>query len=112
MASCGRIDSMAGDPEFDTDVFTESETKLEKPKLFKVILHNDDFTTMDFVVFVLEYVFNRTEPEAFSIMLKVHTEGLGIAGIYPYEIASMKSEKAMNLAKAREYPLLCTVEEE
>ena len=104
---------MMGDfPEFETDVLSESETKLEKPKLFKVLLHNDDFTTMDFVVFVLEYVFNRTEPEAFTIMLKVHHEGLGIAGVYPYEIASMKSEKAMNLARSREYPLLCTVEEE
>jgi len=99
-------------PEFDTDVLSESETKLEKPKLFKVILHNDDFTTMEFVVFVLEYVFNRTAPEAFTIMLQVHHEGLGIAGVYPYEIASMKSEKAMNLARSREYPLLCTVEEE
>ena len=103
---------MAEFPEHDTDVLTESETKLEKPKLFKVILHNDDFTTMDFVVFVLEYVFMRSEAEAFSIMLKVHNEGLGIAGIYPYEVASMKSQKAMNLARAREYPLLCTVEEE
>jgi len=104
-------------PDFpDTDggseVLTESETKLEKPKLFKVLLHNDDFTTMEFVVFVLQYVFNRDEPEAFTIMLKVHNEGLGIAGIYPYEIANMKSEKAMNLAKSREFPLLCTVEEE
>jgi ATP-dependent Clp protease adaptor protein ClpS len=61
---------------------------------------------------VLEYVFNRSEPEAFTIMLKVHNEGLGIAGIYPYDIANMKSEKAMNLARAREYPLLCTIEEE
>jgi ATP-dependent Clp protease adaptor protein ClpS len=103
---------MADFPEFNTDTLTESETKLEKPKLFKVLIHNDDFTTMDFVVFVLEYVFNRTEPEAFSIMLKVHREGVGIAGVYPYDIATMKSEKAMNLAKAREYPLLCTVEEE
>jgi ATP-dependent Clp protease adaptor protein ClpS len=103
---------MADFPEFDTDILTESETKLEKPKLFKVILHNDDFTTMEFVVFVREYVFNRTEPEAFSIMLQVHNEGIGIAGVYPYEVATMKSEKAMNLAKAREYPLLCTVEEE
>jgi len=94
------------------DVLVEKKTKLEKPKLFKVILHNDDFTTMDFVVFVLEYVFARSEAEAFTIMLKVHNDGLGIAGIYPYEIANMKSEKAMNLAKAREYPLLCTVEEE
>lgn len=103
---------MADFPEFDTDVLTESETKLEKPKLFKVILHNDDFTTMEFVVFVLEYVFNRTEVDSFSIMLKVHNEGMGIAGIYPYEVANMKSEKAMNLARSREYPLLCTVEEE
>ena len=102
-------------PEFDDiggDVLTESKTKLEKPKLYKVLLHNDDFTTMEFVVFVLQYVFNRSDAEAFTIMLKVHNEGIGIAGIYPFEIANMKSEKAMNLAKAREYPLLCTVEEE
>lgn len=101
-------------PDIDggVDVLEETEIKLEKPKLFKVLLHNDDFTTMEFVVFVLQYVFNREDAEAFSIMLKVHTEGLGIAGIYPYEIANMKCNKAINLAKAREYPLLCTVEEE
>ncbi len=103
---------MAEFDEIDGDVMTESRTRLEKPKLYKVILHNDDFTTMEFVIFVLQYVFNRTDPEAFSIMLKVHNEGTGIAGIYPYDIATMKSEKAKNLAKAREYPLLCTVEEE
>ncbi len=103
---------MADFPEFDSDVLTDSETKLEKPKLFKVLLHNDDFTTMEFVVFVLEYVFNRTGADAFSVMLKVHNEGLGIAGVYPYEVASMKADKTMNLAKAREYPLLCTLEEE
>ncbi len=100
------------DSEYDGDVLTERETKLEKPKLFKVILHNDDFTTMEFVVFILTHVFLRSEIEAFSIMLKVHNEGIGIAGIYPFEIANMKSEKAINLAKAHEYPLLCTVEEE
>src|SRR6476659_11025724 len=101
-------------PDIDegTDVLTETKTKLEKPKLFKVILHNDDFTTMDFVVFVLQYVFNRSEAESFTIMLKVHNEGLGIAGTYPYEIAEMKYEKAMNIAQARGYPMLCTVEEE
>lgn len=100
------------DIEEGGEVLVEKETKLEKPKLFKVILHNDDFTTMEFVVFVLQYVFNRSEIEAFSVMLKVHNEGIGVAGIYPYEIANMKSEKATNLARAREYPLLCTVEEE
>lgn len=98
--------------EHDGEVLTESETKLEKPKLFKVILHNDDFTTMEFVVFVLMHVFLRSDAEAFTIMMKVHNEGIGVAGIYSYEIAQMKSEKAMNLAKAHEYPLLCTVEEE
>ena len=101
-------------PDIDggSEVLEETETKLKKPKLYKVILHNDDFTTMEFVVFVLKYVFNRDDAEAFTIMLKVHNEGLGMAGIYPYEIANMKSNKAINLARAREYPLLCTVEEE
>ena len=104
---------MADFPDIDgCDVLTESDIKLEKPKLFKVLLHNDDFTTMDFVVFVLQYVFMRDEAESITIMLKVHNEGLGLAGIYPYEIANMKAQKAMNLAKAREFPLLCTVEEE
>ncbi len=99
-------------PDFDTDVATESETRLEKPPLFKVILHNDDFTTMEFVVFILQTVFMRSDAEAFTVMLKVHNEGAGVAGIYTYEVAQMKAEKAMNLSKANEYPLLCTVEEE
>lgn len=106
---------MADFPDIDGgggEVMTESEIKLEKPKLYKVLLHNDDFTTMEFVIFVLQYVFNREDAEAFTIMLKVHNEGVGIAGIYPYEIANVKCNKAMNLAKSREYPLLCTVEEE
>jgi ATP-dependent Clp protease adaptor protein ClpS len=98
--------------EFEGDVLTESELKVEKPKLYKVILHNDDYTTMEFVVWVLMQVFMKSDVEAFDIMLKVHNEGIGIAGVYSYEIATMKSEKAMNLARAREYPLLCSVEEE
>ncbi len=100
------------DSEHDSDVLTESETRLEKPKLYKVLLHNDDFTTMEFVVFILQQVFVRSDVEAFAIMLKVHNEGVGVAGIYSFEIANMKAEKAMNISKANEYPLLCTVEEE
>jgi ATP-dependent Clp protease adaptor protein ClpS len=99
-------------PDFDTDVLTESEVKLEKPPLYKVVLHNDDFTTMEFVVFVLRTVFHRADAEAFEIMFKVHNEGIGIAGTYTLEIAQMKAEKAMSLAHAEEFPLLCTVEEE
>ncbi|MBX3292968.1 MAG: ATP-dependent Clp protease adaptor ClpS [Acidobacteria bacterium] len=93
-------------------VLPEKKTRLEKPKLYKVLLHNDDFTTMDFVVFILQYVFKRSEAEAVTIMLSVHNSGVGIAGVYPFEIANEKSQKAINLARAREYPLLCTVEEE
>ena len=93
-------------------VLPESKTRLEKPKLFKVLLHNDDFTTMDFVVFILKHVFRRSDAEAFSIMLKMHNEGVGVAGTYTYEIATMKAQKTINLARAREFPLLCTVEEE
>lgn len=100
------------DIHFDEDVLTKSDKKLKKPENYKVVLHNDDYTTMEFVVFVLQYVFKRSESEAFSIMMKVHSEGIGIAGVYPYEIAVIKSEKAKNLAGSREFPLLCTVEEE
>lgn len=98
--------------DFDTDVATETDVKLEKPKLFKVLLHNDDFTTMEFVVFILQTVFMRSDAEAFTVMFKVHNDGVGVAGIYTFEVAQMKAEKAMNLSKANEYPLLCTVEEE
>lgn len=100
------------DNERDFDVLTESETRVKKPPLYKVLLHNDDYTTMEFVVYVLRTVFHKSETEAFTIMLKVHREGVGIAGVYTYEIAQMKAEKCMNLARASEYPLLCTIEEE
>lgn len=105
---------MSDFPEFEEDgqVLEETKERLEKPPLYKVLLHNDDFTTMEFVVFVLNKVFMRSEAESFAIMLKVHNEGVGIAGVYPKEIAEMKCEKAMNLARAQEFPFLCTVEEE
>ncbi len=98
--------------ENEGDVLPEIKDRLEKPKLYKVVLHNDDFTTMDFVVFILKHVFLRSDAEAFTIMFKVHNEGIGIAGTYTYEIATMKANKAINLARASEFPLLCTVEEE
>ena len=100
------------DSEHDSDVLTESETRLEKPKLFKVILHNDDFTTMEFVIEVLETIFNLSVPEAIRVMLEVHTQGSGVAGTYTLEIAEMKVAKTIALAQQHEYPLLCTAEEE
>jgi ATP-dependent Clp protease adaptor protein ClpS len=99
-------------PDFESDVLTESEIRVDKPPLYKVVLHNDDFTTMDFVIYVLRVVFHRSDMEAFAIMMKVHNEGVGTAGVYTLEVAKMKAEKAMALARKEEFPFLCTVEEE
>jgi ATP-dependent Clp protease adaptor protein ClpS len=100
------------DFQFEDDTLTRSKEKLKKPPLYKVLLHNDDYTTQDFVVYVLTTVFHKSIEEAITIMLKVHMEGLGIAGIYSYEIAETKAEKVISLARENEYPLLATVEEE
>ena len=97
---------------FEEDVATESRERLKKPPLFRVLLHNDDFTTMEFVIEVLRRVFGKSEAEAFRVMWAVHTQGVGCAGVYTYEVAEMKVEKVTQMARAREYPLLCTVEEE
>ena len=91
---------------------TESKTKLERPPLYKVLLHNDDFTTMEFVVFILTEVFGHGAGEAVRIMLNVHRLGIGMAGIYTYEVAETKVAKVTELAQANEFPLLCTMEEE
>ena len=91
---------------------TESKTKLERPPLYKVFLHNDDFTTMEFVVFILLTVFNHNENEAIRLMLNVHRQGIGLAGVYTYEIAEMKVDRVTSLAQANEFPLLCTMEED
>jgi len=101
--------------DFDEDGLAiaeaESEVKLQRPPLYKVLLHNDDFTSMEFVVFILQTVFARSEVDAVQIMLKVHNEGVGVAGLYTYEIAEMKITKVTSLAQANEFPLLCTMEE-
>jgi len=99
------------DHERDELVVTESRTRLKEPPLFKVLLHNDDFTTMEFVVFVLQNIFHKSEAEAVRIMLQVHLAGHGVAGVYTFEIAETKAAKVTSLAQAREFPLLCTVEE-
>jgi ATP-dependent Clp protease adaptor protein ClpS len=91
---------------------TESATRLERPPLYKVLLHNDDFTTMEFVVFILQTVFSHGEGEALQIMLNVHRQGIGVAGVFTYEVAEMKVDKVTSLAQANEFPLLCTMEED
>ncbi|MGE3540792.1 MAG: ATP-dependent Clp protease adapter ClpS [Candidatus Tectimicrobiota bacterium] len=100
------------DSEHGTGVVTENQKKVAKPPLYKVLLHNDDFTTMEFVTEVLRNVFFKSEAEAVRIMLAVHHQGVGVAGVYTYEIAEAKVDKVTQLARSQEFPLLCTLEEE
>jgi ATP-dependent Clp protease adaptor protein ClpS len=96
--------------ELDEAPVAESEEKTEEPSLFKVLLHNDDYTTMEFVVWVLESVFNMPEEQAIQVMLNVHLQGIGVAGLYTFEVAEMKVEKTISLAREQEFPLLATME--
>jgi ATP-dependent Clp protease adaptor protein ClpS len=107
---------MARQPDTREDggvaIATRTKPKLKRPPLFKVLLHNDDFTTMEFVVSVLQSVFHHDENGAVAIMLNVHNNGVGVAGVYSYEIAETKVAKVTSLAREAGYPLLCTLEPE
>jgi ATP-dependent Clp protease adaptor protein ClpS len=98
----------------DSAVITEKKTeqKLKRPQLYKVLLHNDHYTTMEFVVAILITVFHRSESDATAIMLHVHRNGVGVAGVYTREIAESKAQRVQELAKEAEFPLMCTVEPE
>ncbi|MFA6958841.1 MAG: ATP-dependent Clp protease adaptor ClpS [Thermoanaerobaculia bacterium] len=100
-------------PNFDTEesATAEAEDEVRQPPLYRVLIHNDDYTTMDFVVYILEAVFHRSESDAIRLMLQVHQQGVGVAGIFTFEIAEMKAAETMELARANEYPLLCTLDE-
>jgi ATP-dependent Clp protease adaptor protein ClpS len=87
------------------------ETKNQDPALFKVVLLNDDYTTMDFVLHVLEAVFQKSPAEAYRIMMHVHQNGRGIAGVYPWEMAETKADTVRALAGEAGYPLRATIEE-
>ena len=83
----------------------------QEPALYKVVLLNDDYTTMEFVVSVLETVFQKSPAEAYRIMMQVHVNGSGIAGVYPWEVAETKVEALTSMARHAEYPLRATIEE-
>lgn len=97
--------------EGDVAVDTRAERKLKKPKQYKVLLHNDDYTTMEFVVYVLQGVFRHSEAEATQIMLHIHTRGSGVAGVYTREIAESRIAQVESLARTHEFPLRCSMEE-
>lgn len=97
----------------DTEEITESKTRedIREPSLFKVFLHNDDYTTMDFVVEVLIYVFHKSAEDATQVMLNVHRKGVGLCGVYTYEVAETKVDTVHRLARENGFPLKCTMEE-
>ncbi|HEY8712532.1 MAG TPA: ATP-dependent Clp protease adaptor ClpS [Thermoanaerobaculia bacterium] len=102
---------MPPDSRYEESAVAESAEKVDQPPLFRVLLHNDDYTTMDFVVWVLQSIFAMAEEQAVQVMLNVHVKGIGTAGIYTYEIAEMKVEKTTAAAHEHEFPLLCTMEQ-
>ncbi|MCU0563458.1 MAG: ATP-dependent Clp protease adapter ClpS [Desulfobacterales bacterium] len=99
-------------PQLGDEVGTEPGVRLDEPPLYRVLLLNDDYTTMDFVVEVLQHVFHKSEPEASRIMLNVHQQGVGVCGLYPLEIAETKIDLVDSLARERGFPLKCTMERE
>lgn len=103
-----------GADDGDTGVVTEAKKKesLKKPPLYRVVFHNDNYTTMEFVVFVLRSVFHKSESDAVTIMLHIHQTGIGVAGVYTREVAETKVEKTHALAKEHEYPLKLSLEPE
>src|SRR2546426_12244275 len=90
----------------------QAERKLQRPRLWRVLLHNDDYTTQDFVVWILETIYHKPRGEAFAIMMSVHQSGMGLAGIYTHDIAETKVKATKQLAEQHEFPLLVTMEPE
>jgi ATP-dependent Clp protease adaptor protein ClpS len=105
---------MSPRPDAQESTLTESRSdqKLERPRLWKVLLHNDDYTTQEFVVWILESIFNKERAEAFTIMLSVHRSGQGLAGVYTHDVAETKLKATRQAAEEHEFPLLVTMEPE
>lgn len=94
------------------EVLTRKKAQLKAPRMYRVLLHNDHYTTMEFVVFVLERVFRKTEAEAQAIMLAVHKQGVGVAGVYTRDVAETKAAQVKALAEREGFPLRCSTEPE
>ena len=91
---------------------TQTRVRTKKPSLYRVLLLNDDYTPMEFVVFILERFFNRSREQATRIMLHVHQKGVGLCGVYTYEVAETKVAQVLDLAKRHEHPLQCVMEKD
>lgn len=94
----------------ETGVVTRTKPKTKKPSMYKVIMLNDDYTPMEFVIFVLERFFSKSHEESTQIMLHVHQKGVGVCGVFTYEVAETKVQQVMDLARQHQHPLQCTLE--
>lgn len=110
----GLVFKMANKPDIgdDQDVLVETRAKTERPPLYKVMLLNDDYTPMEFVVVVLERFFGMNHTQAFEIMLTVHKKGLAVVGVFSHEVAETKVAQVMDFARQHQHPLQCTMEKE
>ena len=95
----------------EESVITDQRQEIDEPSLYKVLLHNDDYTTMDFVIMILEGIFHKSTDEATQIMLNVHNQGVGVAGIYTRDLADTKVAVVHEMARQSEYPLRCSIEQ-
>ncbi|GLQ57492.1 ATP-dependent Clp protease adapter ClpS [Devosia nitrariae] len=102
----------SGRPGQETGTATKTRTKTKRPNLYRVLLLNDDYTPMEFVVLVLQDVFNKSREDAMRIMLHVHQKGVGECGIYPYEVAETKVTRVMDIARKNQHPLQCVMEKQ
>ncbi len=96
----------------DVDLLTKTKPKTDKPPLYKVMLLNDDYTPMEFVVHVLERFFGMNHAQAFELMLTVHKKGLAVVGVFSFEVAETKVAQVMDFARRHQHPLQCTMEKE
>ena len=100
------------DDDFETGVVTRTRPKTKQPSNYKVLLLNDDYTPMEFVVHVLERFFGLTHAQSFEIMLTVHKKGLAVVGVFSFEVAETKVAQVMDFARRHQHPLQCTMEKE
>ena len=107
-----RKDRQSDDGDVASGTVTKIEPKTKRPSLYRVLLLNDDYTPMDFVVYVLERFFNKPRDEANQIMWHVHQKGVGICGVYTYEVAETKVAQVTNFSRQHQHPLQCTMEKE
>lgn len=111
-----KVFAMAKKDEDDEDagigVATKTRTKTQRPSLYRVLLLNDDYTPMEFVIAVLQQVFHKTEEEAVTITMHVHNNGVGECGVFPYEVAETKVTRVMDAARKHQHPLQCVMEKQ